>query len=258
MCNQKYTFFYLPPREFEPLLATNSTDKEIKLFRMDKTLRSGKVAADKKHKDGTSKKQQPPDVEMEETATDSPSWNAKPDQRNAELSVRLEPDSVAQNLCTVCGFSAKCPRSLKIHSAKRHGNRSKYAGNTTKSTENMSDASSADGIQEAGDGAVNQIKKSKKSDEVSVSSDDSSKTKSSSEKETEVDKQQTNQEEMTQKRRVSKRTPKPKIIYSCNYCGQEFWGKSPLDLHVQRSHAKDTPYTCEYVLPFSWYMMGEY
>lgn len=258
MCNHKYTFFYLPPREFEPVTATNSADKELKLFGMDKTLRSGKVALDRKFKDGTSKKQQPCDVKMEETATDSSSWNAKPDQTNAELIVRREPDSVAENLCTVCGFSAKCPRSLKIHSAKRHGNRSKNAGNTAKSTENISDASSVDVNQEAGDGAENQIKKTKKSDELSVSSDDSSKTKSSSEKETEVDKQQTNQEEMTQKRRVSKRTPKPKIIHSCNYCGQEFWGKSPLDLHVQRSHAKDTPYTCEYVLSFSLYMMREY
>lgn len=216
---------------------------------MDKTLRSGKVALDKQHKDGISKKQQSHDVEMEQTATDSPSWTAKPDQTDAELSVRLEPDSGAKNLCTVCGFSAKCPRSLKIHSAKRHGNRSKNAGNIAKSTENIS----VDVNQEAGDGTASQIKKSKKSDELSVSSDDSGNTKSLSEKETEADKQQTNQEEITQKRRVSKRTPKPKIIHSCNYCGQEFWGKSPLDLHVQRSHAKDTPYTCEYVLPFSVY-----
>lgn len=215
---------------------------------MDKTLRSGKVTLDKKHKDGTSKKQQSHDVEMEQTATDSPSWTSKPDQTDAELSVRLEPDSGAENLCTVCGFSAKCPRSLKIHSARRHGNRSKNGSNTAKSTENISDVSSADVNQETGDGTAREMKKSKKSDELSVSSDDSGTTKSSSEKETEADRQQTNRDEMTQKRRVSKRTPKPKIIHSCNYCGQEFWGKSPLDLHVQRSHAKDTPYTCEYMI----------
>lgn len=50
----------------------------------------------------------------------------------------------------------------------------------------------------------------------------------------------------SQPRRVSKRKPKPKIIYSCNYCGQEFRDKAPLDVHVQRYHTKDTPYTCEY------------
>lgn len=216
---------------------------------MDKTLRSGKVALDKKHKDGTSKKQQLHDVEMEQTAG-SPSRTAKPAQTDAQLSVSLEPGSVAQSLCTVCGFSAKCPRSLKIHFAKRHGNRSKNAGNAALSNENVSDVSSVDVSQEASDGMAGQIKKSKKSDELCVSSDESGNAKSSSEKETEEDKQQTNYGEMTQKRRVSKRTPKPKIIHSCNYCGQEFWGKSPLDLHIQRSHAKDTPYTCEYVLPF--------
>lgn len=225
---------------------------------MDKTLRSGKVALEKKHKDGTSKKQQSHDVEMEQTATDSPSCTAKPHQTDAELSGRLQPDAVAENICPVCGFSAKCPRSLKIHSAKRHGNRSKNAGNTSKSAENIADASSVHANQDAGDGTPSRTQKSKKSDELSVSSDDSGNTKSSSEKEAEADKQQTNQEEITQKRRVSKRTPKPKIIHSCNYCGQEFWGKTPLDLHVQRSHAKDTPYTCEYVFPFSSYMMREF
>lgn len=212
---------------------------------MDKTLRSGKVALEKKHKDGTSKQQQSHDVEMEQTATDSPTCTAKPHQTDVELTVSVEPDSVAENICTICGFSAKCPRSLKIHSSKRHGNRSKKAGNTAKSTGSTSDASSVGVNQEAGEGTPSQIRKSNKSDELSVSSDDSGNTKSSSEKETEADKQQTNQEEMTHKRRVSKRTPKPKIIHSCNYCGQEFWGKAPLDLHVQRSHAKDTPYTCE-------------
>lgn len=221
---------------------------------MDKTLRSGKVALDKKHKDGTGKKQQSHDVEMEQMATDSPSWTAKPDQTDVELSVRQEKESAAENLCAVCGFSAKCPRSLKIHSAKRHGNRSKNAGNTAKSAVNISDVSSVDANQEERDATASEIKKRKKSDEVSVSSDESGNTKSSSEKETEADKQQTNREEMTQKRRVSKRTPKPKIIHSCNYCGQEFWDKSPLDLHVQRSHAKDTPYTCEYVLPSRLYV----
>lgn len=215
---------------------------------MDKTLRSGKVALEKKHKDGTGKKQQSHDVEMEQTTTDSSSWTAKPDQTDMELSVREEPESIAANLCAVCGFSAKGPRSLKIHSAKRHGKGSKNAGSAAKLVENISHVSSVDSNQEAGDEMASEIKKKKKFDEVSVLSDESGNTKSS-DQETEADKQQTNQDKMTQKRRVSKRTPKPKIIHSCNYCGQEFWDKSPLELHVQRSHAKDTPYTCEYVLP---------
>uniref|UniRef100_A0A8C5EKQ2 C2H2-type domain-containing protein n=1 Tax=Gouania willdenowi TaxID=441366 RepID=A0A8C5EKQ2_GOUWI len=50
---------------------------------------------------------------------------------------------------------------------------------------------------------------------------------------------------LSQERRLSKRTPKPKIIYSCNYCGHEFRDKTPLDVHVQRYHSKDTPNTLE-------------
>lgn len=223
---------------------------------MDTTLRSGKVALeDKKHKDDTRKQEQLHDVEMEQSASGSP---AKPDQTDIEPAVRLEPDSVAENLCTVCGFSAKCPRSLKIHFARRHGNRSKNARNTAKSAENPSDTGSVDISQDTSVEMTSKIKQSQKSDELSVSSDDSGNAKSSPGKETELDIQLTNQEEMNQKRRVSKRTPKPKIIHSCNYCGQEFWGKSPLDLHVQRSHAKDTPYTCEYALPFISHVMSEY
>lgn len=218
---------------------------------MDKTLKSGQVGLeDKKLEDGSIQKEQPHDVEMEQCPTVSPSRTAKPHQTDVEITVRLEPDPIAENLCTVCGFSAKCPRSLKIHSARRHGNRSKNARNAAKSTESISDAGSVDLKQEKGIGTACENKQSQKSDELSSSSDDSGNIKSSTEKESESDKQQTNLEETTQKRRVSKRTPKPKIIHSCNYCGQEFWAMSALDLHVQRSHSKDTPYTCEYVRLF--------
>lgn len=214
---------------------------------MDKTLRSGKVALeDKKQEVGTINNQEPRDVEMEQSATDSPSRTAKPDRTDVELTVSSEPDPVAETVCTVCGFSAKCPRSLKIHFARRHGNRSKNVPNNAKPTVKMTDTSSVDVNQEAGFETASESKQSQKSDELRGSSDESGNAKS-------VEKNQ----ETSQARRVSKRTPKPKIIYSCNYCGQEFWGKSHLDLHVQRSHAKDTPYTCEYVLPFISYVTSE-
>lgn len=212
---------------------------------MYKTLRSGKVALkDQKQEVDTINNQQPRDVEMEQSATDSPSRTAKADRTDVELAVSLEPDSVGETVCTVCGFSAKCPRSLKIHFSRRHRNRSKNAPNNAKPSVKMTDTSSVDVNQEAGLETASESKQSQKSDELRGSSDESGNAKS-------VEK---NQEETTQARRMSKRTPKPKIIYSCNSCGQEFWGKSHLDLHVQRSHAKDTPYTCEYVLPFISYV----
>lgn len=216
---------------------------------MDKTLRSGKAALeDKKQEDSTIDSQQPLDVEMEQSATDSPSRTAKPDRTDVELTVSLKPDSVAETICTVCGFSAKCPRSLKIHFARRHGSRSKKASSNATPSVKMTDTGSVDVSQEAGFGTASESKQSQKSDELSLSSDESGN----------ANRRENNQEETTQGRRVSKRTPKPKIIYSCNYCGQEFWGKSHLDLHVQRSHAKDTPYTCEYALPFTSHVAPEY
>ncbi|KAM9352884.1 zinc finger protein 407 [Symphorus nematophorus] len=204
---------------------------------MDKTLISEKEAAeDKEPENDTSGKVQPDDVEMEETQRDSPSKTAKPDEADEDLSERQQADSVAEDvdtLCTVCGFSAKCPRSLKIHYARKHGNNSKNK------SENTSDMSPAE-IQVEVDMETEGL------DELrSAASDNGMNTKNLTRKERMSDKQQADEEEANpaQERRVSKRTPKPKIIYSCNYCGQEFRDKSPLDVHIQRYHTKDVPYT---------------
>ncbi|XP_044063133.1 zinc finger protein 407 isoform X2 [Siniperca chuatsi] len=225
---------------------------------MDKTLISRKEAVeDKVPENNTSGKVQPDDVEMEETRRDSPSRTANPDEADEELAERLRPDSVpdeGDNLCTICGFSAKCPRSLKIHYARKHGKNSKNTNRTAKppeKSENISDVIPAEIQQEVEDmqtESAAEVKQNQESDldELrSAANDNGMNTKSLTIKETLLDKQQTDQEEAipTQERRVSKRTPKPKMIYSCNYCGQEFRDKSPLDVHIHRYHTKDTPYT---------------
>ncbi|XP_034467283.1 zinc finger protein 407 [Hippoglossus hippoglossus] len=157
-------------------------------------------------------------------------------------------DSVSKdgdNLCTACGFSAKCPRSLKIHCARRHGNNSKNSDNTAKSTEkseNISDVSLAEEQLEADMETESGVEESDLLELRSAANDTG---KSLTKKQRAVDKQQADQGEgiPTQERRVSKRTPKPKMIHSCNYCGQEFRDKPPLDVHIQRYHNKSTPYT---------------
>lgn len=229
---------------------------------MDKTLITGKDAVeDKVPENDTSGKMQPDDVEMEETKIDSLRSTAKPDEADEELAEKLRPDSVPEdvdNLCTVCGFSAKCPRSLKIHYARKHGKNSKNTNRTAKpaeKSENISDVSPAE-IQVELDmetESAAEVKPNQESDLDELrpaSNDNGTDTKSLTKTETALDKQQADQEEAipAQERRVSKRTPKPKMIYSCNYCGQEFRDKSPLDVHIQRYHTKDTPYTCEYML----------
>lgn len=187
----------------------------------------------------TGEKVQSHDVEMEEGKTpSSPSRTGQPDSSPED----------GDNLCTICGFLAKCPRSLKIHYARKHGKNSKYSDKTEKPaarSEIISDISPAENQQgedmETESGT--EIKQNQEPDiaEVkSVASDSGINTKSLTKNQ---DKQQA--EEHTQERRVSKRTPKPKMIHSCNYCGQEFRDRAPLDVHIQRYHTKDTP--CEYL-----------
>ncbi|XP_026227879.1 zinc finger protein 407 isoform X2 [Anabas testudineus] len=205
---------------------------------MDKTIKcreddvEGKVTQSK-----TSGKVHPDDVEMEEAKRDSPNKTDEADEADQEPAERPRSVCVSEsgdNLCTMCGFLAKCPRSLKIHYARKHGKNLKNTVKTTAAgkSKNLVDVSPMEIQQEV------DMEECELSELRSAASDNSKNTKGLIQK-------QTNQEEMshTQGRRVSKRTPKPKMIYSCNYCGQEFRDQAPLDVHVQRYHVKDTPYT---------------
>lgn len=224
---------------------------------MDETSKSGNGATEHKEcENDTGKK-----VETEETKSDSPSRTTWPDEAHKELTERLQPDSGPEdgdNLCTVCGFSAKCQRSLKIHYTRRHGSNSKKPIRMAKQAENcesISDASPAEvqqgvNLKTQSAAGSKQNQQPNHSDQQPASGENHINTKGLMIKESVSDKQQTDREETVQtpERRVSKRTPKPKMIHSCDYCGQEFWGKSPLDLHVQRYHTKNIPYTREYML----------
>lgn len=222
---------------------------------MDKALISGKEAVeDKVSENDTSGKVQPDDEKIEETKIVSPSRTGEPDKEDDEQAERQCLDSTPQDgdkLCTLCGFLAKCPRSLKIHYARKHGKNSKNTDRTkpAEEGEDIADVSTAEVQQEMdmeteSTADVKQNQGSEPGPELddmrTAAADDGMNTKVSTKREMAVDKQA--------ERRVSKRTPKPKIIYSCNYCGQEFRDKSPLDVHIQRYHTKDTPYTCEYLL----------
>ncbi|XP_068999424.1 zinc finger protein 407 [Embiotoca jacksoni] len=217
---------------------------------MDETVISGEVAVEDKvpESDTNSGKVQPDDVEMEEAAGGSPSRTGEPDEADQKLAEKPWQVSVPEhvdNLCSVCGFSAKCPRSLKIHYARKHGKTSDKAAKPSEKSENT-DETQQQADTEAESGAeVKQNHEPDVDEATSAAGDGGINTKSLTKKQSVLDKQQTDQEEVipTQERRVSKRIPKPKIIYSCNYCGQEFRDKSPLDVHIQRYHTKDTPYT---------------
>ncbi|XP_029927936.1 zinc finger protein 407 [Myripristis murdjan] len=228
---------------------------------MDKTLMSGKeVAEDKVPKDDTGGKVQKDIEEMETDETASPTKTADSDEADEELSEKPWPHYTPQDgddLCSICGFLAKCPRALKIHSARKHGKlmkkNAKSTANPVEDGENASNAGPDENPEEvglhkqnAGEADQNQEAEAGSGlDEVrAVAKDHGIYAKGSAKERTEDKTQETQEESVpTQVRRVSKRTPKPKIIYSCNYCGQEFRDKPLLEVHVNRHHTKDTPYT---------------
>ncbi|KAG7475728.1 zinc finger protein 407 [Solea senegalensis] len=195
----------------------------------------------------------PGDEEMEESTKHSDS-TAKSHEAD-EMSEKPQTHSVAEdgsNLCTICGFSAKCPRSLKIHYGRKHGKNSDKCSKSAAKSKTILNVSSAGTQQEADmetDTAA-EVQQDLESDLMELTSaandNDSGMNKNTiSKKHHVLEEEKTYQKTPNQKRRLSKRTPKPKKIYSCNYCGAEFRDKAPLDVHIQRYHSKDTPYTYE-------------
>lgn len=193
---------------------------------------------------------QPDDEEMEETAGVPPSTASEADRADEEHpespSAGAAPEG-EENRCAVCGFLAKQPRSLKIHYARKHGKANVKSPKPPEQNQNNQGVSPAESRQEAIVKAENPNKR------PSPEAANSSTLKSFTKKQKVNEKQPTDQDEQAfvQERRVSKRTPKPKIIHSCNYCGQEFRDKSPLDVHIRRYHTKDVPFTCEYLMFFT-------
>ncbi|XP_077432711.1 zinc finger protein 407 [Vanacampus margaritifer] len=177
-------------------------------------------------------------VHMDDVQASSPSKTMTPNKEDGGPTQRIQADTGTEDAntrCSDCDFSAKCPRSLKIHYARKHKNILDKAEKP------------ADDMQIIPDGGLGEVHKEKDmetessaelnpapglDDPLAVSLDDSCNKVAISDK----------HPSEVQARRVSKRTPKPKIIYSCNYCGLEFRDKSPLDVHVQRYHSKDSPH----------------
>lgn len=148
-------------------------------------------------------------METEQSKVESPSSAAKADETLKKVSKKQQAKTVPvdeDSLCSVCGFAAKFPRALKIHFARRHGGSSKSNNRHVKPAAKQNEETDPD--------------------EPLAASNDSGKISS-------------DEPFSTPQRRVSKRTPKPKVIHSCNSCGEEFLGKSLLDMHFQKYHVKD-------------------
>lgn len=230
---------------------------------MDKTMTlTEEEAAGSKVPENESVAMQPDDEEMEEITGVPPSTAAEADQSEKELPERPLSDSAhegEENRCTVCGFSAKQPRSLKIHYARKHGKNNNKTTKPHEKNQNVQGQSLAESPPEAAlKSEKRDGKRNKMQDPNELKEATSNAVNSSNKKPKISDEHETDQDEpvFVKERRASKRTPKPKIIYSCNYCGLEFRDKSPLDVHIKRSHTKDLPFTREYFILFHYFYVS--
>lgn len=189
---------------------------------MEKNLVLGDGDVESKSAENDSVNVPPDDMEMEETTGVSAGSAAELNKAEKKPVERPLPDNGCgeeQHVCKVCGFSTMYPRSLKTHYTRKHG---KVIGkNRQLHEQNLNDLN------------VNEVQ-----EEATIKSEEDDGENQSPD----LDQEESN---TAQERRVSKRIPKPKIIYSCNYCGHEFRDKTPLDVHIQRYHAKDVPLTFE-------------
>ncbi|XP_061632940.1 zinc finger protein 407 isoform X1 [Phyllopteryx taeniolatus] len=185
-------------------------------------------------------------VHMDDVQAESPSRAMTPEKEDGGPTQRLQADTMTEDVstrCSVCDFSAKCPRSLKIHYARKHKKSTNKAAEPPEDRQTISDDSTRE-VQKEIDMETECPAESNpglgSDDPRSASLDNDGGNVAISDK-------QAKQEQgiSSQERRVSKRTPKPKIIYSCNFCGLEFRDKSPLDVHIQRYHSKDSPRTVD-------------
>ncbi|KAM9806781.1 zinc finger protein 407 [Syngnathus typhle] len=186
------------------------------------------------------------DVKRYDEQPNSPKKIMKPEKENDGPTQCLQASNENEDVstrCSVCDFSAKCPRSLKIHYSRKHKKSTDKAAKPAEDKQTNSDDSPGDVHKETdmetessagsnpgpGPDGVGSVPPQEDCNKVVIPDTQAKQDQSVS----------------NQERRVSKRTPKPKIIYSCNYCGLEFRDKSPLDVHVNRYHSKDSPRTLD-------------
>uniref|UniRef100_A0A1A8QB91 Zinc finger protein 407 n=5 Tax=Nothobranchius rachovii TaxID=451742 RepID=A0A1A8QB91_9TELE len=213
---------------------------------MDTSLTLGEEVAGDRKPESDAAKVKRDDVELVES-TENPQCAAD-EEHTKKPSSDITPEE-EDNRCTVCGFSAKYPRSLKIHYTRKH---SRDFDKTPKSPEqnlNIHDGKPNESQQEdmmMAEKAAGSKQKRQDLDELKLASSEDEST-SLTTRQMVGEKQERVQEDSVTvpKRRVSKRIPKPKIIYSCNCCGQEFRDKHPLDVHIQRYHSKYVPVTLD-------------
>ncbi|KAK6326070.1 hypothetical protein J4Q44_G00017140 [Coregonus suidteri] len=270
---------------------------------MDRELRSGKEINEDKvphHGDTGSVSTE----EMESGGIPSPAKRPRPDDVTAESTGEIEEDTggeVADGkesdqppraevnvtpetgygcTCPICGFVAKTPTALKIHSKRKHTGRGKTRGvssadvlveidgSTTRATAQSSNYKTGGDTEEKVSSSERQQDATESQSQGTEAGGSEGEVTTIIAKEEIAEKQGTGrdifdrkvttiateeiaeeeQEETPGKKIVGKRGPKPKTIHACSYCGHEFRDKPSLDTHIKRRHTKEMNYFCEVCL----------
>ncbi|XP_064801428.1 zinc finger protein 407-like [Oncorhynchus masou masou] len=192
--------------------------------------------------------------------------------------MNITPETCYSCACPICGFVAKTPTSLKIHSKRKHTGRGKTRGvssaevlveidgSTTGATarssnyktggdtewkvssrERQQDAPESQGSEAGGsEGEVTTIIAKEEIAEKQGTGRDAFDRKVTAIATEEIAEEE--QEKTPGKKMVGKRVTKPKTIHACSYCGHEFKDKPSLDTHIKRRHTKEMNYFCEFCL----------
>uniref|UniRef100_A0A3P9AF63 C2H2-type domain-containing protein n=1 Tax=Esox lucius TaxID=8010 RepID=A0A3P9AF63_ESOLU len=179
--------------------------------------------------------------------------------------------------CSVCGFVAKTPTALKIHSKRKHTGKGKSRsvnsaevhieidGPKAGAAAQSSNDKLARGTEEKMNGGErekeNAGRQSQGAETGDLEGEVTTKTKEKIAEKQETESECLNREITTiatgeiaeeepeqtpSKREVGKQSSKPKTMHPCSYCGHEFRDKPSLDTHIKRRHTKEMNHFCEF------------
>ncbi|KAJ7985178.1 hypothetical protein DPEC_G00349380 [Dallia pectoralis] len=175
--------------------------------------------------------------------------------------------------CPICGFVAKTPTALKIHSKRKHTGKGKSrsvssakvhveidvrkTGATAHSSNDEplrgTEEKLNDGEREKENAGLQSLGAEDTSGEVTTKNNENiaeNKEKECLDQEIPTEATGGFAEEQPEptpiKRDVGKQSSKPKTMHSCSYCGHEFRDKPSLDTHIKRRHTKEMNHFCEF------------
>uniref|UniRef100_A0AAZ3PJA3 C2H2-type domain-containing protein n=1 Tax=Oncorhynchus tshawytscha TaxID=74940 RepID=A0AAZ3PJA3_ONCTS len=245
---------------------------------------TGRVSTEEMESGGIpplAKRPRPDDVTADSTGeieedTGGKVADGKESDQPPRVEVNITPETGYGCACPICGFVAKTPTALKIHSKRKHTGRGKTRGvssaevlveidgSTTRATAPTSNFKTGGDTEEKVSSSERQQDATESQSQGTEPGVSEGEVTTIIAQEEIAEKQGTGrdtfdmkvttmaaeeeQEKTPGKKIVGKRGPKPKTIHACSYCGHEFRDKPSLDTHIKRRHTKEMNYFCEFCL----------